>query len=196
MSFAASSHAAPAVRRVHDASDDRALAARVIADGDAAAFRTLYRRHTPALYAIAMRLGGDPADAEDAVHDTWIRAVEVLARFEWRSALRTWLAGILINRLRELERRRRPVVALDDALLPRESPVALPHGVDPIDLEAAIAALPPGYRRVLVLHDVEGFTHDEIASLLGVDTGTSKSQLSRARRHLRRALSNDDEEAS
>jgi RNA polymerase sigma-70 factor (ECF subfamily) len=161
---------------------------------DAAAFRILYGRHTAALFAMAMRIGGNAADAEDAVHDAWIRAVEAMPRFEWRSSLRTWLTGILLNRLRELERHRTPTVALDDALLSSAVPVELPHGVDPIDLDAAIAELPPGYRRILVLHDIEGFTHEDIGTMLGIDPGTSKSQLSRARRHLRRALSIDDQE--
>lgn len=170
---------------------DRVLADRVRRHGDAAAFRVLYRRHTPALYGTALRLVAHAADAEDAVHDTWARAVEALPRFEWRSTLRTWLTGILLNRIRELDRHGRDTLPLDEALPAAEPPVALPRGVDPMDLDAAIAALPPGYRRVLVLHDVEGFTHDDIARLLDIDPGTSKSQLSRARRQLRRALSNE-----
>ena len=194
MSTTASRRAPVGVDRPVDASSDRALAERLMVHRDASAFRTLYGRHTTALFGTAMRLTGDAADAEDAVHDAWIRAVEVLPRFEWRSSLRTWLTGILLNRLRELERHRKPTVALDDAPLSSATPVELPHGVDPIDLDAAIAELPPGYRRILVLHDIEGFTHEEIGTMLGIDPGTSKSQLSRARRHLRRALSTDDQE--
>ncbi|HVE77527.1 MAG TPA: RNA polymerase sigma factor [Gemmatimonadaceae bacterium] len=179
--------------RQTDATDagDRALADRVRWQRDPVAFRALYRRHSPALYGTAFRLVGHAADAEDAVHDTWARAVEGLPRFEWRSSLRTWLTGILLNRLRELDRQGRDMLPLDEAALAPEPPVVLPRGVDPMDLDAAIAALPPGYRRVLVLHDVEGFTHEDIARLLDIDPGTSKSQLSRARRRLRRALSGE-----
>jgi RNA polymerase sigma-70 factor (ECF subfamily) len=173
---------------------DRALVERVIADREEGSFRTLYARHTPALYAMAMRLTSEAADAEDAVHDAWLRAVEALPRFEWRSTLRTWLTSILLNRIRELDRQERHVLPVDDYAAASEPMVELPGGVDPIDLEAAIRALPPGYRRVLLLHDAEGFTHDDIAALLGVTSGTSKSQLAHARRRLRRALSPEAEE--
>jgi RNA polymerase sigma-70 factor, ECF subfamily len=168
---------------------DRVLAERLLSSSDASAFLELYRRHTPSLYAIARRLGGD-ADAEDAVHDSWVRAVEGLARFEWRSSLRSWLTGIVINRLRELDRGQH-TVPLDEQSTTIEPAVALPRGIEPLDLERAIAALPFGYRQVLVLHDVEGFTHADIAALLGIEQGTSKSQLARARRRLRLALGHE-----
>jgi RNA polymerase sigma-70 factor, ECF subfamily len=100
--------------------------------------------------------------------------------------------SILLNRLRELERQERHVLPLEDDIATDAPPERLPRDVDPLDLEAAIHALPPGYRRVLVLHDVEGFTHEDIAALLGVSPGTSKSQLSHARRRLRRALSAEE----
>jgi RNA polymerase sigma-70 factor (ECF subfamily) len=171
-----------------ESATDRALVERVIAEREEGAFRTLYARHTPALYAMAMRLTSEAADAEDAVHDAWLRAVEALPRFEWRSTLRTWLTSILLNRIRELDRQERQLLPNDEYAAASEPIVELPGDVDPIDLEAAIRALPPGYRRVLVLHDAEGFTHEDIAALLGVTPGTSKSQLAHARRRLRRAL--------
>ena len=169
---------------------DRALAERVMSSGDAAAFRELYHRYTPVLYAVARRLAGD-ADAEDAVHDAWVRAIEGLARFEWRSSLRTWLTGIVLNRLRELSRESPHLLPLDEESAPAQPVPALPHDVDPIDLERAIEGLPIGYRQVLVLHDVEGFTHADIASLLGIEPGTSKSQLARARHRLRVVLGHE-----
>ena len=171
-----------------DATSDRALANRVLTERDEAAFRELYRRHTPTMYAIALRFTASEADAEDAVHDGWIRAVEGLARFHWRSTLRTWLVGILINRVREMKRSEREDVALDDGVLEHHMRPELPRVIDPIDLERALARMPVGYRRVFVLHDVEGFTHDDIARLLDVEPGTSKSQLARARQWLRRTL--------
>ena len=172
---------------------DRVLVKRFLRAGDEAAFRALYRRHTPALYLLALRLaGGSEADAEDAIQDTWIRACRMLAGFEWRSSLRTWLAGILINRAREItrERRRRNEEELPDELPVR---IAARQG-QAIDLEQAIARLPAGYRHVLVLHDVEGYTHEEISRLLEINVGTSKSQLYHARKAVRAMLQMEQEQ--
>lgn len=166
--------------------DERALVRRVVHQHDEAAFRRLYRLHTPALYRLALRLSdGNSTAAEEAVHDAWVRAAEGLARFEWRSALRTWLTGILLNCLRQNWREQTESgVQLDE-----DTPAAVTGSAElRIDLEAALQELAPGYRRVVVLHDVEGYTHEEIASLLGIDAGTSKSQLARGRRVLRRRL--------
>lgn len=157
---------------------------------DEASFRKLYRAHTPGLYRFVLRIlgGGDP-EAEEAVQMTWVLAVQNLAGFRWESSLRTWLAGIALNTCREIRRRRareRGPLAAEG----REVMVALDRQDGArIDLEEAIASLPEGYREVLVLHDIEGYTHEEIAGLLGIDRGTSKSQLSRARRELRGRLS-------
>lgn len=167
-------------------SEDRRLAAAIAGSGDQAAFRALYRRHTPALYRLALRLGGgDEPWAEELVQRAWIRAVEGLAGFQWRAAFRTWLSGIAINCAREGWRERR--LSLEISWDPEAHAVAV-AAVDPgdrVDLERGIAALPHGCRQVLVLHDVEGFTHEEVAGLLGIEVGTSKSQLSHARRRLR-----------
>jgi RNA polymerase sigma factor (sigma-70 family) len=166
---------------------DRLLADRVSHQGDEFAFRELYRRHTPRLYAFVLRLlAGNELDAEDVVQDTWIKAVEKLSQFRWESAFGTWLLGIGLNRCRELFRKKdRNWIMLEEevAAVPRE-PL---H--DRIDLETALTELPPGYRTVVVLHDVEGFTHEEIAERLEISSNTSKSQLSRGRRALRSRLS-------
>ncbi|HSL70694.1 MAG TPA: RNA polymerase sigma factor [Longimicrobiales bacterium] len=132
-------------------------------------------------------LGGMDQDAEDVVQETWVRAVEGAARFEWKSSFPSWLTGIGINRAKELLRRRnqRPMFDLTEQNLPR-APIA-PLG-ERIDLERALALLPHGYRTVLVLHDIEGYRHEEIAERLGIATGTSKSQLFHARRYLRALL--------
>lgn len=173
-----------------DQGSDRALAARVLEDGDEAAFRMLYRRHTAAVYGLVLRLlGGDAEDAEDVVQDAWLRAVQGLGRFRWEAAFRTWLTGIALNRAREVLRRR----ALRDGSGPHVEAAELAVVVaarpgERLDLERAIAALPDGYRTVLVLHDVEGFTHPEIGERLDISVGTSRSQLFRARRTLRRLL--------
>jgi len=166
---------------------DRELADRVLSIGDEAAFRELYRAHTPRLYAFVLRiLGGDERDAEDVVQETWIRAVEKLGQFRWEARFGTWLTGIGLNISRNLIRRKtrrretseRPVQALG-ARRPDD---------ERIDLERALGLLPAGQRHVVVLHDVEGWKHREIADRLGVTEGTSKSQLFAGRRALRALL--------
>lgn len=152
---------------------------------DEAAFRALYARHSPALYALALRLLADrPHDADDVLQECWLRAVARLQDFAWRSQLRTWLTSILINCCRELWRASREELYLDDteAIVPNED-----TGVS-VDVARALAKLPTGYRAVLVLHDIAGFTHAEIGERLEIEPGTSKSQLSRARRSMRLML--------
>jgi RNA polymerase sigma-70 factor (ECF subfamily) len=171
-----------ALAATHDA--DEALIAAFLRDRDPAAFGGLFDRHTPALYALAVRLVGGPGrEAEDVVQETWVRAVERFEGFGWRSQLRTWLLGIAINCARELLRRRSPGFPLEAVGEPAPAPqLPLPER---IDLERALRALPDGYRAVVVLHDVLGLTHAEIGERLAISPGTSKSQLSRARRALR-----------
>lgn len=169
---------------------DRQLAARVL-DGDEAAFRTLYRRHTPRLWALVSRLLGSTArtEAEDAVQETWIRAVEALASFRWEAAFSTWLTGIGLNCARQaLRQRTRTAETSTDGLLEIVPAGPTPDPGRRLDLEDAIGALPDGYRTVLVLHDLEGFTHPEISNRLGIAVGTSRSQLHHARRAVRRYL--------
>jgi RNA polymerase sigma-70 factor (ECF subfamily) len=166
---------------------DRELVRRVIDDRDEGAFRALYRRHTPALYQFALRtMGGDIAEAEDVVQETWIRGADGWEAFRWDASLLTWLKAIALNVCRTAFRRR------DAQWLEPTGPEPAARSEHPearIDLERALALLPPGYRTVLLLHDLEGYRHEEIAGLLGTTAGTSKSQLSRARRALRRFLS-------
>lgn len=168
--------------------DDRWLARRFLRTRSERAFRRLYAAHTPALYGFVLRLArGNRAEAEDIVQETWMRAVASLQGFRWQSSLRTWLHAVALNVHRETLRRRAGSEARAGearrrlAVVGRGSPPSL-------DLERAIAELPDGYREVLVLHDVEGYTHREIAELMGIEEGTSKSQLSRARRAMRALL--------
>ena len=167
------------------ATDDLALVARFLRGRSEDAFRALYRAHTPALYALALRLtGGDRAEAEDLVQETWVRALTGLRTFRAQSALRSWLCGVLVNVRRGRIRADWRVVDVPDV-----EPIAMsPRHDDAIDIERAIAALPEGARDVYVLHDVQGYTHREIAELLGIVEGTSKSQLNRARSLLRISL--------
>lgn len=165
---------------------DRELVGRFLRGRSEDAFRALYREHAPYLHCLALRLtGGRREEAEEAVQEAWIRAVERLERFEGRARLRTWLAGFVVNCCREL-RRRRPAAAPEAARRDEPSPAPVP--VTRLDLERLLAALPAGQREVLVLFDVEGYTHREIADALGIAPGTSKSRLFEARRALRRRL--------
>ena len=169
--------------------DEDALIDRVLS-GDEAAFRTIYRAHAATLYRLALRLaGGRESAAEDVLQEAWARAIRRLAAFERRSSLRRWLIGIVVRC--SLERIRADRRAADE--LPELQSVAGAASAPEsrIDLERAFEALPPGYRAVLVMHDVEGYTHEEIAELMGISPGTSKSQLSRGRSWLRRALGAD-----
>lgn len=171
------------------AKQDLLLVERFLRDRDEASFRQLYRRHTPVLYLLALRLvGGRVADAEDAVQEAWIRAAEGLARFHGLSSLRTWLCGIVVNRCREAARaaaRHGHTALAWDASTTHTAGGASAAAVD---VERALAALPDGCREVLVLHDLYGYTHEEVGAMLGIEPGTSKSQLHHARRRLKDAL--------
>lgn len=166
--------------------EDRSLVSRFLGSRDEAAFRALYERHTGALYRFLLRLTGRSADAEEGLQETWVRACRGLERFAWRSALSTWLAGIAIRWWREECRRRGRGEDAGEAEPPVVEPVA--GEIDRLDLERALGDLALGYREAILLHDVYGHTHGEIAGMLDVDEGTSKSQLSRARRALRALL--------
>jgi RNA polymerase sigma-70 factor, ECF subfamily len=168
--------------------DDPALIRRVI-DGDEESFRLLFRRHSPAMYGVAFRLlARRGEDAEDAVQEAWLRGVRKLRSFRGDSSLNTWLVGITIRCALEISRRRQAGDQITDR------PASGGFAPEVVDLERAIAALAAGYRHVLLLHDVHGYTHAEIASLLGIEEGTSKSQLSRARSLVRHALAGSPEE--
>jgi RNA polymerase sigma-70 factor, ECF subfamily len=158
-------------------------------NGDDRAIRELYHRYAPRVYAIVRRLAGDDALAEDWAQEAWIRAIRALPRFRGDARFSTWLHRIAVNSAlhgrRWRDRRTRNEVAL---------PPAVPHdarvdaSVLQLTLAKALDTLPDGMRRVLVLHDVEGYTHEEIGTLLGVTAGTSKSQLFKARARMRQLL--------
>jgi RNA polymerase sigma-70 factor (ECF subfamily) len=166
--------------------DDRALVEAYLAGLDESAFLALYRRHTSALFGLAARLcGGDRHEAEEIVQEAWVRAAPAMVSFRWGSSLRTWLSGFVVNGWRELMRARRRDMPRE--VRPETAETETP-AAERIDLERAVAQLPDGFRAVLVLHDVEGLTHEEIGRLLGIEEGTSKSQLARARQAIRRRL--------
>lgn len=172
------------------ADPDRDLVRAFLQFRDERIFRQIYRRHAPYLNQFVLRLvGGDDVDAEDVLQVTWVRAIDRLVTFRWESTLRSWLTGIALNCTREqLRKSRRSERTAQDELPEMAVAPEGPRKVNALDLEKAIASLPHGYREVLILHDVEGYTHVEIGKFLGIESGTSKSQLSRARRAVRMSL--------
>jgi RNA polymerase sigma-70 factor, ECF subfamily len=156
--------------------------------GDEAAFRLLYRRHTPRLRRVVGRiLGPNDDDIEDTLQETWVRAVRRLSRFLGESALSTWLCGIAVRVSGETLRRRHRWRVVADAP-PDDIAARQTLDTERLDLETAVAELPERARTVVVLHDIEGFTHEEIARHFGIAVGTSKAQLSRAHQTLRLRL--------
>jgi RNA polymerase sigma-70 factor (ECF subfamily) len=152
------------------------------------AFTLLYRRHTPRALQTAWRiLGGLDRDAEDAVQDAWVRAIGALGEWRGEGPFGAWFRGIVAHVAVDAVRRRARFAAGEDDCVEDVSARELSLG-DRLDLEKAIAALAPGYRAVLVLHDIEGFTHEEIGAQLGITAGTSKGQLFKARRAVRARL--------
>jgi RNA polymerase sigma-70 factor, ECF subfamily len=160
--------------------------------GDRAAFDRLYEWNVGRVYGLCLRMAGE-AEAERLVQDVFVQAWRGLATFRGQSAFSTWLHRLAINvvlqwRRQEGRRMGRFELVADPATTPR-APVAAPDDVARrMDLERAIASLPVGARTVLVLHDIEGYTHEEIADLCGLAVGTTKAQLHRARRLLRERL--------
>ncbi len=159
--------------------------------GDEAAFEQLYREHAGRVYALCLRLSGDTGQAGELTQDVFVRAWQGLASIRGDSAFSSWLHRLAVNvalTAHRGDRRRLRRIEATGELPDVAGESADTKLATDMDLERAIAALPPGARAVFVLHDVEGYRHDEIASLTGVAVGTSKAQLFRARRLLREAL--------
>jgi RNA polymerase sigma-70 factor (ECF subfamily) len=170
---------------------DLTLAARC-RDGAPGAFEELYRLHAPRLYGLTRRLVG-PEDADDLLQDIFLTAFRKLALYRGESALGTWLfrlgTNVCLDHLRSrATRTNRMNDALDDELEDGAGAGPILGVIARLDLERALDTLPPRARTVFVLHDVEGLEHQDVASLLGITAGTSKSQLHKARMRLRREL--------
>lgn len=151
----------------------------------------LYRSKTPHLFRMALRLTQDEYQSEELLQEMWIIAIKKLEKFEWRSELKTWLIGILINLARAKRKEQEMELISDQEDVAAEGSSGELAFSNSYDLENGIATLPPGYRQIIILHDIEGYKHREIAELLDVSEGTSKSQLFHARKMLREYLSEE-----
>ena len=172
--------------------DEREIVLRV-QEGDADAFEVLYRRYVDRIYPLALRMSGDVLQAEELTQDIFVRAWEKIRLFKGRSSFFTWLYRLAVNFILQSERSRRRSAA--HKLVREEISTMLPASREPdcdpealIDLQRAMAGLPKKARAVLILHEIEGMTHIQIAELVGISPGTSKAQLHRARRLLKEEL--------
>lgn len=159
------------------------------AQGDLEAYEMLYHQHVGRVHALCLRMARDPSEAEELTQQAFIRVWERLPGFRGDAAIATWIhrvaVNVVVDAMRSRGRWRQRFTALEPESV--ESPAA-PEGSD-LDLERAIAGLSPKARLVFVLHDVEGYKHEEIAHMTGIAVGTSKAHLHRARRLLREELS-------
>jgi len=177
-----------------------AEAIRLAQAGNAAAFEFLYQLHGRRVYALCLRMVGNPADAEDLMHEAFLQFFRKIGTFRGESAFSTWLHRMTVNVvLMRLRKKSLPTDSLEETLEPdaeNSGPkrdvgapdLRLSGAVDRVNLERSIEKLPPGYRTVFVLHDVQGYEHNEIASIMGCSVGNSKSQLHKARTRLRELL--------
>lgn len=173
---------------------DYALAQKA-ATGDMVAFEQLYERHNRRVYSLCLRMTGNVQEAEDLAQEVFIQLFRKIGSFRGESAFTTWLHRLTVNQVLMHFRKRN--VKLEQTTDDGETPVQIVVGtanpnqmpvVDRIALDKAIAQLPPGYRTVFTLHDIEGHEHEEISRMLGCSVGTSKSQLHKARMKLRMLL--------
>lgn len=163
--------------------------------GDEAAFETLYNLHKRRVYSLCLRMVSNPAQAEDLAQEAFLQLFRKISTFRGESAFSTWLHRMTVNVvLMQLRRKNLPQVSLEETMeADEESPkkelgaedLKLTGSIDRLQLQRAVDRLPPGYRKVFVLHDVEGFEHNEIAEMVGCSIGNSKSQLHKARLKLR-----------
>ncbi|MDT4969627.1 MAG: hypothetical protein QOJ64_4364 [Acidobacteriota bacterium] len=165
------------------------------AKGDMSAFEELYRRHHRRVFSLCLRMTQNISEAEDLAQEAFVQLFRKIGSFRGESAFTTWLHRLTVNQVL-MHFRKRSVRdektteegdTPDQAVLGTDNPNRM-RVVDRIALDNAIALLPPGYRTVFVLHDVEGYEHEEISKMLGCAVGTSKSQLHKARMKLRTLL--------
>jgi len=168
--------------------------------GDAAAFERIYRLHSRRVYALCLRMVGNTADAEDLTQEAFLQLYRKIATFRGESAFSTWLHRLSVNVvLMRLRRKTLSETSLEEQTEPDEETggprkdfgsldIRLSGSVDRVHLERAVQQLPPGYKSIFVLHDVQGYEHNEIAEIMSCSIGNSKSQLHKARMRLRELL--------
>jgi RNA polymerase sigma-70 factor (ECF subfamily) len=163
--------------------------------GDEAAFEILYQMHKRRVYSLCLRMVSNPAQAEDLAQEAFLQLFRKVGTFRGESAFSTWLHRMTVNVvLMNLRKKGLPVVSLEETIETDEESqkkelggedLKLAGSLDRLQLQRAIEKLPPGYKTIFVLHDVEGFEHNEIATMVGCSIGNSKSQLHKARLKLR-----------
>jgi RNA polymerase sigma-70 factor, ECF subfamily len=167
--------------------------------GDAEAFQALYDRHKRRVYSLCLRMTANTAEAEDLAQEAFLQLFRKIGTFRGESAFSTWLHRLSVNVvLMHLRKKSLPMVSLEETTQNTEedSPkkdfgaedLSLAGSIDRLQLQKAVESLPPGYRTIFVLHDVEGYEHNEIAGIVGCSIGNSKSQLHKARMKLRDIL--------
>jgi len=168
-------------------------------EGDSESFEALYGLHKRRVYSLCLRMTGNTAEAEDLTQEAFLQLYRKIATFRGESAFSTWLHRLAVNVvLMHLRKKGLPEVSLQETLEPTEEDgpkrdigsqdQTLAGSIDRVNLERAIESLPPGYRIIFVLHDIEGYEHNEIAEMMGCSIGNSKSQLHKARMKLRDLL--------
>ena len=174
--------------------------------GDAAAFEFLYQLHSRRVYALCLRMVSNPPDAEDLAQEAFLQLFRKIGTFRGESAFSTWLHRMTVNVvLMRLRKKSLPAISLEETTEPDEetggprkdvgaADLRLSGAVDRVNLERSIERLPPGYKTVFVLHDVQGYEHNEIAEMMGCSVGNSKSQLHKARTRLRELLQEEQRE--
>lgn len=175
-------------------------AIRLAQQGDAAAFETIYQLHSRRVYALCLRMIGDPVEAEDLTQEAFLQLFRKIHTFRGESAFSSWMHRLTANIVLMRFRKKRPVpVSLDEMTGndgEKDRPIfeigapdlRLSGLFDRVNLHAALDQLPQGYKSMFILHDVHGYEHNEIASMLGCSVGNSKSQLHKARKRLRELL--------
>ena len=166
--------------------------------GDAQAFQALYDKHRRRVYSLCLRMTANTAEAEDLTQEAFLQLYRKIGTFRGESAFSTWLHRLSVNVvLMQLRKKSLPVVSLEETTQGEEDTpkkdfgaedLALAGSIDRLQLQKAVDDLPPGYRTIFVLHDVEGYEHNEIATIVGCSIGNSKSQLHKARMKLRDLL--------
>jgi RNA polymerase sigma-70 factor (ECF subfamily) len=187
-------------RRSEETELPEAEAIRRAQRGDAEAFERLYRLHSRRVYSVCLRMVGNTAEAEDLAQEAFLQLFRKIHTFRGDSAFSTWLHRMAVNVvLMRLRKKRLPETSLDETSEQDEESGApkkefggpdnlLAGSIDRVNIERAVEQLPPGYRAVFLLHDVQGFEHNEIAGIMGCSIGNSKSQLHKARTRLREIL--------